>query len=158
MKLRIGIAALTAAAVLAGPVQAQELNATEKKNLEIVLAQSAAMGDRDVARAASYIADDYIQHNPRGPSGKKAWIELFTRLWGGAASDSVTPAHRETPVITVTQGDLVTLIFMRLKPEPADPAKTYESFWFDTYRVTDGLITEHWDPEVKPPVAAAPAK
>lgn len=157
MTLRFGIAALAAAAALAGPVLAQELNAAEKKNLEIVLAQSAAMGDRDVAKAASYLADGYIQHNPRGPSGKKAWIELFTRLWGGPAPDSVTPAHRETPVITVTQGDLVTLIFKRLKPEPTDPARTYESFWFDTYRVTDGLVTEHWDPEVKPPAPAPPS-
>lgn len=142
MTLRFGIAALAVAAVLAGPALSQDLNATEKKNLEIVLAKIAAMGDRDVAKAAAYMADDYIQHNPRGPSGKKAWVEVFTRLWQGAEP------HRETPVLTVTQGDLVTVIFMRPKPEPDDPSKTYETFWFDTYRVANGLVTEHWDSEV----------
>ena len=35
------------------------------------------------------------------------------------------------------------------KPEPSNPAKTYDSFWFDMFRVKDGKLVEHWDNATK---------
>lgn len=38
----------------------------------------------------------------------------------------------------------------RPRPEPADATKTYDSYWFDLFRVRDGKIVEHWDSALKP--------
>jgi hypothetical protein len=61
------------------------------------------------------------------------------------------------PVLVVTEGDIVMLMFKRATPEPGGPGKTYDSFWFDAYRVAGDKIAEHWDPLTKPAVGARPA-
>lgn len=50
----------------------------------------------------------------------------------------------------LVDGDLVQLVIRRPRPEPADATKTYNSHWFDLFRVRDGKIVEHWDPALKP--------
>lgn len=153
MNFRIGLVAVATAMLLAtSPAAARDMTPTEKANLKVVLDLTAAMQARDVGRASSYLADGYIQHNPFVPTGKSGFVGFFTTRWKDAK-----PAEPETPVVTVTQGDLVSLVFRRPKPEPADPSRTYDSFWFDTYRVQDGKVAEHWDASIKPPVPPRPA-
>ena len=30
-------------------------------------------------------------------------------------------------------------------PDPDAPARTYEAFGFDTFRIRDGRVAEHWN-------------
>ena len=147
---------LSSAAIAAGlclwvsaPALAQVPTVEEKANVEAALGLTAAMAAKDVARAASYLDDGYIQHNPNVPTGKAGFVGFFTPRW-----KDQKPAEPEMPAVTVAKGDLVTFLFRRPRPEPADPSKTYDSFAFDAYRVKGGKIVEHWDGGVK---AAPPA-
>jgi len=38
----------------------------------------------------------------------------------------------------------VTFVFKELAPDPKDRSKTYERFTYDTYRIKDRKIVEHW--------------
>jgi predicted SnoaL-like aldol condensation-catalyzing enzyme len=51
-------------------------------------------------------------------------------------------------------GDLVTWTFKRDAKDPKD-GSTYNSYWFDTYRVKNGKVIEHWDAATRqaPPAA-----
>jgi len=145
-------AAFTASLSVAS-VPAWALTRQEQANRQIALDLTAAMQAKDLAKASSYLADGYIQHNPNVPTGRAGFVAFFTKRWQGQP-----PSKPDAPVVTVVQGDLVSLIFRRPKPEPADPSKTYDSFWFDTYRIEHGKVAEHWDGSVKQPQPAAPAK
>ena len=48
-------------------------------------------------------------------------------------------------VAIVAEGDLVTMSFVRECQDPRNEGGTYTTTWFDMFRVTDGMITEHWD-------------
>ena len=153
--LRVLFAVLLAA--VAGVAAAEDnLNPTERENKALVLAFTKAMQERNVPAAATYLEDGYIQHNPMVPTGKAGFVKFFSGLW----KDGPLPA-KETfanpPVLVVTEGDVVMLMFKRVTPEPADPGKTYDSFWFDAYRVAGNKIAEHWDPLTKPALGAKPA-
>jgi predicted SnoaL-like aldol condensation-catalyzing enzyme len=36
-------------------------------------------------------------------------------------------------------------MFRRKMADPHDATKTVEIWWYDTYRLKDGMIVEHWD-------------
>ncbi|MBB5984542.1 hypothetical protein [Sphingobium lignivorans] len=36
-------------------------------------------------------------------------------------------------------------MFRRDVPDPHDPARLRPVWWYDSYRLRDGLIVEHWD-------------
>ena len=103
-----------------------------------------AMAAKNVPLASSYLADGYIQHNPLVPTGKAGFVAFFNKVWAGKP-----PSPWVAPDEVVTEGDLVSVMLKRPKPEPSDPTKTYDSFWFDLYRVDGGKIVEHWDGATK---------
>jgi predicted SnoaL-like aldol condensation-catalyzing enzyme len=45
--------------------------------------------------------------------------------------------------------DLMMLVFTRDYPEPSDSSRKYTTTWFDLFRIENGKIAEHWDPDVK---------
>ena len=53
--------------------------------------------------------------------------------------------------------DLVTVIHRNNRPDPTAAAgKFYEVFTFDTFRIRNGKLVEHWDGAViNPPAPAA---
>ena len=53
--------------------------------------------------------------------------------------------------------DVVTIVHKNYRQDPtAEPGKFYEVFAFDTFRVKDGKLVEHWDGAViNPPAPAA---
>ena len=91
-----------------------------------------------------YVAPDIIEHNPRMKNGSAELVKLIQSL-PKPASDDVGPALKNPPALITAEGDLVTYIFKQPEPDPQDKSKTYERFTFDTFRVKNGKIVEHWD-------------
>lgn len=91
-----------------------------------------------------YVAPDIIEHNPQMKNGRDELIKLIESL-PKPASDEVGPALKNPPALITAEGDLVTYIFKEQVPDPKDKSKTYERFSFDTFRVKNGKIVEHWD-------------
>ena len=97
--------------------------------------------------APKYMAEGYVQHNPRVPTGRQAFIDFFTKLRKPAP---IEPRVKAPLVAMLADGDLVTMVFVREYPEPSDPSRKYTTTWFDMFRLVDGRIAEHWDPATKP--------
>lgn len=89
------------------------------------------------------ITDEYIQHNPNIPNGPDAIIAFTKSEEAEVARNSMRPAA--DPPIFVCEGDKIVMVLPRDLPDPADPAKTYRSYWFDMWRIEDGKLAEHWD-------------
>ena len=96
--------------------------------------------------ATKYLAQDYIQHNPTMPPGRQGFIDVFEAKWQQARHG---PTYQNPPVMVLADGDLVQLVIRLAVPEPDDPSRTYDMYWFDLFRVRDGMIVEHWDASKK---------
>jgi predicted SnoaL-like aldol condensation-catalyzing enzyme len=96
--------------------------------------------------APNYMAEGYIQHSPRVPTGRQAFIDFFSKV---RKPLPIEPRVKAPLVAMTADGDLVTMVFVREYPEPSDPSKKYSTTWFDMFRIVDGKIAEHWDPAVK---------
>jgi len=103
---------------------------------------------RNADLVPQFLAEDFIEHNPRFQSGRDSFIKTLKSL-PPAASDDIGDTLRNPPAMIVAEGDLVTYIFKRNTPDPKDQSKTYETYWFDTFRIKDRKIVEHWDPATK---------
>ena len=95
---------------------------------------------RDMTLAPQYLAENYIQHNPRVPTGRQPFMDFFGRF----EREPVRP-EIDNLVTLIAEGDLVVLAFRAELPDPMSPERTYTTTWFDMFRVQDGLIVEHWD-------------
>lgn len=103
------------------------------------------------------IHPDYIQHNPMfqrfneennvsGRDGLKKFLASMMAGRGGQAKKGPPPAGGmpTPPVRMVTaEGDLVTVISGRNMMDK--DGKPYTAFSFDTWRIKDGKLYEHWD-------------
>ena len=98
---------------------------------------------RNADLVEQYMAADFTEHDPRRESGRDNFIKALKSL--ETDSYDVGDTLRNPPALVMAQGDLVTYIFRRLVPDPQDRSKTYEHFSFDTYRVKDRKIVEHWN-------------
>ena len=101
---------------------------------------------RRLDQAETYMREDYIQHNPNAETGIKGFKEFFQKLGGPLP----IPETLADMVSIMAEGDLVTLFLVREYDEPGKPGEKYTSTWFDTFRIQDGKIAEHWDPATKP--------
>ena len=98
--------------------------------------------------ADQYLTERYLQHNPNVPSGRDTVVRFFTDVV--KVEPTAIPDKIATPVAFVSaEGDLVTVATVRTEPDPKDPAKTYTTTWYDTWRIVDGRADEHWDSAVK---------
>lgn len=97
-------------------------------------------------RAADFMAEDYVQHNPNADTGLEGFLAYFREFGGGPQP---VPENLPGLVAIQAEGDLVTLSFVREYPEPGAPDQTYTTTWFDMFRIADGRIVEHWDPATK---------
>ncbi|MBN8817458.1 MAG: nuclear transport factor 2 family protein [Sphingomonas sp.] len=97
-----------------------------------------------VDQTSRFIAPGYIQHNPNVASGAAA-LEAFIR-----SSRPERPLEEGValPLVSiVAERDMVTFLFVR--KETDDGGNLYFTTWFDTFRIEDGKIAEHWDPALK---------
>jgi predicted SnoaL-like aldol condensation-catalyzing enzyme len=89
-----------------------------------------------------YLAEGYIQHNPNVPTGRKGFVELFSKF---AKAKPIVDTIQAPVVAIVAEGDLVVISFASTLPDPTDSTKTYTTTWFDMFRVENGKLAEHWD-------------
>ena len=122
-------------------------------NKQILLDFFSFDGPRDV-RAERFMTEDYIQHNPRllkmdeitGASGRQSWIQGFEEAQRrGIGIVDLGGIPLRDPVIVMAEGDLVTAIYRGEMTDPDDPNRTHEAFAFETMRIRDGKMSEHWD-------------
>jgi predicted SnoaL-like aldol condensation-catalyzing enzyme len=98
--------------------------------------------------ADQFLTERYLQHNPNVPSGRDTVVQFFTEVL--KLEPSPIPEKIATPVVFVSaEGDLVTVATVRTEPDPKDPAKTYTTTWYDSWRIVDGKADEHWDSAVR---------
>jgi predicted SnoaL-like aldol condensation-catalyzing enzyme len=105
---------------------------------------------RNAEAAKDFLSEGYLQHNPSVPTGRDGFIGYFTPVFarqGGPKPPK--PTLDDPPAEVAAEGDLVSVMWKVNRPEPSDASHTYESFWFDMFRVRDGLIVEHWDNALK---------
>ncbi|RJT41122.1 nuclear transport factor 2 family protein, partial [Legionella taurinensis] len=99
-------------------------------------------------KADQYLTERYIQHNPNAASGRDGVIKFFTEVL--KVPRKPIPDKISSPVAFVTaEVDLVTVGSVHEVKDPEDPAKTYTTTWFDTWRFVDGKADEHWDSALK---------
>jgi predicted SnoaL-like aldol condensation-catalyzing enzyme len=96
--------------------------------------------------AEKYMTESYIQHNPNVPTGRAAFVEVFSKL---GKPKPIEPMVQAPLVAIVAEGNLVVLSFVSKHKDPKDATKTYTTTWFDMFRVEGGKIAEHWDPDTK---------
>jgi predicted SnoaL-like aldol condensation-catalyzing enzyme len=119
---------------------------------------------------ATLLDPGYIQHNPAfkkfADENKISYFEGFKQMMGrqgggrqgGAAAGPQPPAGNPLEIVTA-ECDLVTIIHKNYRQDPtASPGTWYEVFTFDTFRVQNGKLIEHWDGAVINPPAAPAGK
>ncbi len=144
------IAASAAVLLLAAaPLAHAAETAQEKANKALVLKfWSDVFDHHDLSRVKDYMFEGYVQHNPNAATGRRGFEEFFGKIWPKPlAASEVKPTKFD---VVMADGDLVTLIQRIAKPDPDHAGQTYDSFWFDTLRVRDGKLVEHWDNAIKP--------
>jgi predicted SnoaL-like aldol condensation-catalyzing enzyme len=116
----------------------------------------------------------YKQHNPAFVKGsreaKLSDYEYFKSRFGGpprgggpgagagrGAADGPQPPQGNPLEIVMAECDLVTVVHKNFRQDPtAAPGTFYEVFTFDTFRVRNNKLVEHWDGAViNPPAPAA---
>lgn len=150
---KIALGCCMASAFMGTAVFAQECTPQEEaRNAEIV----AQFPSTDV------VSPSYIQHNPAfkkrameaGMSDYNYMLSVFgggNRGRGGPPGGGRGPGDPAPDVpqgtrITMVDCDMVTTIRSRWVQDPNEPdGVLYEQWGFDTFRVEDGMIVEHWD-------------
>ena len=89
-------------------------------------------GDKNVDAIKTYIAENYIQHNPSVADGRQALIDAAGKWFRGAPKEKIDIQH------IAADKDLV---FIHTKSHMG--AKTFSVI--DIFRIKDGKIAEHWD-------------
>ena len=96
---------------------------------------------RDVDAAPRFLRPDYIQHNPKVPTGLKGFMDTFR----GRFAQQLPADYKRELLNVVAENDLV-VIYVRQTWTSRD-GKQNKALGFDMFRVQDGKIAEHWDAE-----------
>ena len=163
----LAVARPTSAQTIPNP--AAGCTATPAQLAEVKKAGIAFTRSQGAERVA--LADpSYKQHNPAFVKGAReagmSDYDYFKARFGGppaarqggpagAAAAPQPPAGNPTEIV-MAECDLVTIIHRNNRQDPTAAAGTfYEVFTFDTFRVRNGKLVEHWDGAVINPPAPA---
>ena len=141
-----------------------------KAELEQVRQAGIAFTFSQGAERVALADPSYKQHNPAFMKGSKeagvSDYEFFKSRFGGpprqggpgpgagAAAATPAPPPGNPTEIVMAECDLVTVIHKNYRQDPTAPPGTfYEAFTFDTFRVKNGKLVEHWDSAVINPPA-----
>ena len=96
--------------------------------------------------ADKYMAETYIQHNPNVATGRKAFVDFFSKF---KKPEPIADTIKAPVVAIIAEGDMVMISFARELVDPKDATKKYSTTWFDMFRIENGKIAEHWDAATK---------
>ena len=164
--IRMFVATAAVALLAAAPAAAQsaaQLDANKKIAMEFFRPGITAM------ERYNLLHDNYIQHNPAfkkfADDNKISYKEGFLKMMGanmaraggaGGRGAGPTPPPTNATYLVMAEGDLVTVLQQRNLQDPtAAPGTWYQQYWFDTFRIKDGKLYEHWDGAVIAPPAPA---
>ncbi len=111
--------------------QSAQAETLTQKETAIAIIQNGLI-DGDVDFINTYVAEDYIQHNPQAPDGRAGLIG-FTRYLASQGTENTA-----TVVRALEQDDLVALHVIYEFGDDKMAA-------FDLFRFEDGVAVEHWD-------------
>ena len=98
---------------------------------------------KNASAAINYLEANYIQHNPNVPTGREAFINVFTKIF------QQNPNFNTQIQRIYTDGDYVIV-------HSFSPSKGSSNAIVDIYRINNnGKIAEHWD--VIQPIPNKPA-
>lgn len=89
-----------------------------------------------VDQASKYMADDYVEHDPRISGGKAGFVRYYQN-----ASARPTEAKQIT---AFGQGDYVVIVWQRADKDPKT-STPYAYTTYDLVRIKNGKIEEHWN-------------
>ncbi len=89
-----------------------------------------------VDQASKYMADDYIEHDPRISGGKAGFVRYYQ-------NPSSRPAEA-APITSFSQGDYVVIVWSRDDKDPKT-STPYKYTTYDVVRIKNGKIQEHWN-------------
>jgi len=143
------LASTPAALLVAVSLAAQGLTANEQLLIDFFN----FTGSRE-ARAERFMTPDYVQHNPRflrmdeitRAIGREAWVRAFEEAGRrGIQLVALAGIPLRNPIIVMHDGDLVFAVYRGIRSDPDAPGTTYEAFAFESVRIRDGKLSEHWD-------------
>lgn len=92
------------------------------------------MVNRDIEAAMDYVVEDYIQHNPLIPTGRKGLMEFFKKTF------EENPDRHSICKRMIAEGDFV-VVHHHARRNPDDRGEAV----IDIFRIKDGKIIEHWN-------------
>ncbi|EGE58867.1 UNVERIFIED_ORG: putative SnoaL-like aldol condensation-catalyzing enzyme [Rhizobium esperanzae] len=128
------LAILAGIAMPSGAFAASRDLKIEEANRKLVVEFYDRFFNKHDVEAASVVAEDYRQHNPQVPDGKKPLVSFFTSFFKD------NPQSKAEIVRTAADGDLVWL-----HVHATNSADDRGEAVVDVFRVRDGKIVEHWD-------------
>lgn len=103
-----------------------------------------------LAMADQILAENYIQRNPiitdqqyQGLAGYIRAVDRILKLRPGG-----DPSYG-MPDFIFADCNYVVGAKKRIQYDRERPGTTFDSYWFDLWRVEDGKLAEHWDPTLK---------
>lgn len=88
----------------------------------------------DTDSAIKYVREDYIQHNPGVAQGRDALMEAF------AAKFVSDPTFHLNIEKIISDDDMVAVYLKNVDPQGNTKCRVV-----DIYRISDGMLAEHWD-------------
>lgn len=126
---------------------AAELGANRKLVMDFFRASGAAR--------VALLDPSYKQHNPvvvrlaqqenlsDYDEAKKSFLEQASGPVRGLGLGPTPPGNRFE--IVTAECDIVTVVHSSFRHDPTGQSKFYQAFTFDTFRVKNGKLVEHWD-------------
>ena len=156
------------ALLLLGQVQANPTPGCSATPTELAANKKVAMQFFSVQGADRVALADptYKQHNPafkkRAEDNKVSASEEFKAAFanpqgrgGRGPATGPTPPQGNPYEVVTAECDIVSVIHKNYRQDPtAEAGKFYEVFTFDTFRIKNGKLVEHWDGAVINPPAA----
>ncbi|PDT14815.1 hypothetical protein CO670_20775 [Rhizobium sp. J15] len=128
------LAILAGIAMPSGAFAASRDLKVEEANRKLVVEFYDRFFNKHDIDAASVVADEYRQHNPEVPDGKKPFVSFFTGFFKDNAQS------KAKIVRSSADGDLVWL-----HVHATNGTEDRGQAIVDIFRVKDGKIVEHWD-------------